>query len=142
MRGALLCLALMCALNWGLSIALIGGFKLPETERLLFQATLPGLNEELIYRGFAMAMIDRAFRGRSWQVLGAPIGMGALLTSVLFGVQHGMGFVDGQFVVSWLAIALTGALGLLLAWMRARTGSLVAPVLAHNIINVGGTFLR
>jgi len=136
-RGALVCLGVMCALDWAVSFAFASGARTPSVEQLLFQATMPGLNEELIYRGFAMAMLDRAFGGAGRSVLGATIGPAAILSSLFFGVQHGTGFVDGQFAISWPTIALTGVLGILLAWMRARTGSVIAPMIAHNVVNVG-----
>lgn len=140
--AALLCLGAMCALDWGLSAMFSSGLGLPGTERLLFQASMPGLNEELVYRGFAMAMLDRAFHGVRWQVWGAPVGLGAVLSSMFFGIQHGVGFADGHLMISGAAIALTGTLGLLLAWMRTRTDSLVAPIFAHNLVNIGHAFFR
>ncbi|MET0369741.1 MAG: CPBP family glutamic-type intramembrane protease [Sphingobium sp.] len=35
---------------------------------------------------------------------------------------------------------MTGALGAGLFWLRTRTGSLVAPVVAHNLLNFGYSF--
>ena len=42
---------------------------------------------------------------------------------------------DGGLSFDPLAMALTGGPALLLAWFRARTGSLLLPVLAHNAAN-------
>lgn len=140
--AALICLGVMCGLDWGVSFAFADGFAMPDLEPLLYQATMPGINEELVYRGFGMAMIDRAFGDLRVDVLGAPIGFGAVLTSLFFGIQHGSGFAHGHFMVDAPTVALTGALGFLLAWMRARTDSLAAPMIAHNLVNVGHLFFR
>jgi len=58
-RGVLVCLGVMCALDWAVSFAFASGARTPSVEQLLFQATMPGLNEELIYRAvMAKAGVD------------------------------------------------------------------------------------
>jgi hypothetical protein len=140
-RAAILCGLLACALLWTAGVLAGGHLKTPGTEALLYQAIIPGIHEEPTYRGVALLLFDRAFQDRKWKLLGAPIGWGAVLTSVFFGVGHGLGFEHGQIQIAWIPILLTGAVGFLLAWMRARTGSLVLPVAFHNIINVGNQFI-
>lgn len=74
------------------------------------------LAEELVFRG----LLYRAARSR-WGAGGA-----AVLTSLFFGVAHWE---------PWALFGLVG-LGLLLCWLYERTGSLLAPMLAHSVHNV------
>ena len=68
------------------------------------------------------------------------IGIGGLVVTVLFGVGHGLAIQNGELVYSLVAIVITGAIGLGLLWIRERTGSVVLPIVAHNIINTALTF--
>lgn len=103
-------------------------FRLPPvpTEVWLYQATLPGLVEEIAFRGLLLALADRALPPER-SVAGAPLGVGALVVTLVFWALHG--------------VSLGTALGvlpaaLLYVWLRARSGSLVWPLLAHNLWNL------
>ncbi len=138
-RGSLVpvCIAigLICALQWGVSF-LDGGGKHPDTETLLFQATTPGLEEEPLWRGLFLVLLNRAFQDARWSVAGAKIGWGAILSTFAFAVAHGLGYSDGAIQFSGETVLVVGAIGFLLAWIRERTGSLLMPVIAHNIGNL------
>lgn len=123
---------LLCALFAGL--ALMQPTEPLDGETLAFQLTMPGLEEEAYYRGTLLIALDQAFRGRV-RVLGADWGWGALLSCALFGLAHGFGYDDGAFSFDWLTFAVTGGPALILVWVRARTGSLLLPVLLHNFAN-------
>jgi membrane protease YdiL (CAAX protease family) len=107
----------------------------PGLEDHLFQLSTPGLTEELAFRGVLLALLDRAFTGRV-VVVGAGLGWGAAVTSIIFGLWHGLD-VDAQFRVSLdlapMAIPTLG--GFVLAWCRARSGSIVLPIAAHAGMN-------
>jgi len=119
-----------------LTATMFGESKPPTAETLQYQATLPGLAEELVWRGMLLALFDRMFAGR-FALWGAPIGYGAIATSLVFGLLHGAQF-DSKLVLhtSVLAGLVPGLTGFLLAWLRVRTKSLVFPVLLHNATNV------
>ena len=68
-------------------------------------------------------------------------GWGLWLTTVLFGLLHGVGWADGALQVDVAAIVLTGVIGFVEGWLRERTGSLVAPILFHNGFNVAQAFV-
>jgi membrane protease YdiL (CAAX protease family) len=95
-------------------------------ETWLYQATLPGLVEEVLFRGVLLALLDRAFVVRR-VVLGASIGWGGVVVTVVFVALHGL---DVAVLFGVLPAAL------LYLWLRARTGSLVLPVIVHNLWNL------
>lgn len=109
-------------------------------ENLLWQATMPGLDEELFFRGLLLLLLHQAF-GKGLRIRGADTGWGLWLVTVFFGLLHGVTVQGGELAVDLPTIVGTGFLGFILTWMRERTGSLLAPVLFHNIFNVAGAFV-
>jgi membrane protease YdiL (CAAX protease family) len=105
-------------------------FRLPEAPglALLLQVLVVALPEELFYRGWMQTAWARLVPGRGVTVLGARLGHGFLATQALFAVGH---LVSGQ---PWRLATFFP--GLLFGWLRARTGSVVAPVVAHALSNL------
>jgi membrane protease YdiL (CAAX protease family) len=103
-------------------------------DEIAFQLTMPGLEEELFYRGILLLALDRAFVGR-WRFLGVDWGWGAILSCLLFGLTHAFGYSDGQFSFDAVYMALTAFPSLIAVWLRLRTGSLLLPILVHNFGN-------
>lgn len=99
-------------------------------ETWLYQATMPGLVEETVFRGVLLALAERLIAPR-WSVGGARLGWGGVLVTLVFVGLHGFS-----------AHVLTGVLpaALLYLWLRARTGSLVLPIVAHNTWNLSVYF--
>jgi len=114
----------------------------PDTsaEHLLWQATMPGLDEELFMRGLVLLLFHQAF-GKGLNVMGADTGWGFWLAVAIFGLIHGVTVQGGELAVNLLAILGTGFMGFVLTWMRERTGSLVIPIVFHNISNVAQAFV-
>jgi membrane protease YdiL (CAAX protease family) len=80
--------------------------------------------EELLYRG----LLYRGLESR----LGAA---GAVvLTAVAFGLVHYPGF-------GWVRVVATGCVGLLLGWVRWRTGNTGVAIVAHATMNIVGAAL-
>ena len=109
-------------------------------ENLLFQATMPGLDEELFMRGLVLLLFHQAF-GKGLNVMGADTGWGFWLAVAIFGLIHGVTVQGGELAVNLWAIVATGFMGFVLTWMRERTGSLVIPIVFHNISNVAQAFI-
>jgi membrane protease YdiL (CAAX protease family) len=105
-------------------------FRLPESIglALLLQVFVVALPEELFYRGWMQAAWARQVPGRGVTVLGARLGHGFLATQALFAAGH---LISGQ---PWRLATFFP--GLLFGWLRARTGSVVAPVVAHALSNL------
>ena len=103
-------------------------------EDVAFQLTMPGLEEELFYRGVLLFALDRAFRARKrW--LGVEWGWGAVLSCLLFGLAHAFGYSAEGYAFDPVTMALTAVPSFLAVWLRLRTGSLLLPVLLHNFGN-------
>lgn len=87
---------------------------------------LAAVLEELVFRGALLALLDRALPPR-WNIAGAPIGWGGLALTAAFVALHGLrpGILLGIVPAA-----------LLYLWLRARTGSLLAPIAAHLAWNL------
>jgi membrane protease YdiL (CAAX protease family) len=91
----------------------------------LFFVAIP---EEMFYRGYLQTRLDEAFRGR-WRVLGAVVGPGLLIATVLFAFGHSIVVFH-----AWHAAIVIP--GLAFAWMRARSGDILAGAFFHAWCNV------
>ena len=107
-------------------------------EALAFQLTMPGFEEEPMWRGILLFALNEAFRGRT-RILRASMGWGGALTAIMFGCLHAIHFSNGSLSFGIGEMIATGVIGFVLLWFRERSGSLVLPVLIHNYVN---TILR
>ena len=107
------------------------------TEGWLYLSTMPGLAEELVFRGVFQSLLNRAFP-RSWKIAGAFCGWGLVITAVLFAGANGLVNVDPQLhphlvlqagIVPFLMSLVSG-------WVRERTDSIWPSVLGHNLSNL------
>jgi uncharacterized protein len=119
---------------WGTCLGLLFKPGQADLETLAFQATMPGIAEELVYRGICPAILLGLIYRRA-PVSGTPWAV-ILATSIAFGIWHGLGYSDGNFRWDTLSalIPLVGSIAG--GWLRFRTGSLLVPVLGHGIANV------
>jgi hypothetical protein len=127
-----------CAFFVVIALAFPGGQS--SGEEVAFQLTMPGLEEELFYRGILLFALDQAFTGRK-RLLGVDWGWGAALSCLLFGMAHAFGFSHGSFSFDPITMALTAIPSLIAVWLRLRTGSLLLPVLLHDFGNSFSLFI-
>lgn len=132
LRAALPILFLYC--GFFLALALVFPSEPATREEIWFQLTLPGLEEEAFYRGLLLFSLDRAFTARR-RILGVDWGWGAIISCLLFGLTHAFSYSGGSFSFDALYMALTAVPSLLGVWLRLRTGSLLLPVVMHNMGN-------
>lgn len=111
-------------------------------ETLAFQSTLPGLSEEPLFRGLLLTALSMAVVSRGVNVFGAQIGWGGVLATLLFTVAHGIYWGESGLQISADAMIITSFLGFGLLWIRQRTGSLIMPIIAHNLINVSSNIVE
>lgn len=109
----------------------------PQTaETIWYEATMPGLAEELLWRGILLAILDRMFSVR-FKLANADIGYGAIALTLVFALVHGLHFDKTLAVQTDGMNALMAAVtGFALVWLRLRAKSLVLPVVLHNATNV------
>lgn len=88
---------------------------------LLFVVVLPVIAgfEELLFRGILIGAFSVGFDLSPWVL--------AIGSSIAFGLGHG---AQGR-----VGVAVTGGLGLALAWLFIVTESLIAVIVAHYIVN-------
>ncbi|MGL5930631.1 MAG: CPBP family intramembrane glutamic endopeptidase [Dermatophilaceae bacterium] len=98
----------------------------PGPEELLFQATMPGLAEEVVFRGVLLGVLLPAFP-TSRRVLGMPLNTAIVLQALVFALLHASG---GLF-----SLGMTFALGLLLGSLRLRFDSILPCIVFHNAYN-------
>jgi membrane protease YdiL (CAAX protease family) len=127
------------------AVVLVGGARLAGVH-VTFEPRLPpgfalavavqflvvALPEELFYRGFMQTSWGR--KGTSRLVLGAEIGPGFLATQALFAAGHLVTLQPWRLATFFP--------GLLFGWLRARTGGVVAPAVAHALSNLLLLFLE
>jgi uncharacterized protein len=135
---AMICTAMLCAFSWTVAFLLANGTDL-STSRLLFQATLPGLDEELFYRGILLALMLFAFEDK-WKLVGAPVGPAVFSVTLIFGMVHAVAYQGGELRFDPAFFGVVALMGFGLVWIRQRTGSLLMPILAHNLVNLGNSF--
>ena len=121
----------------GLEVALLwllvpGGHPTPGFQ--LVQVVV-GLTEELTFRGVFLALLNRALPGRV-RVLGADVGWGTVVSSLVFGLCHGLRVgTDFHPQLHLLPMAIPTLGGFVLAWCRARSGGLLLPIVVHSGMN-------
>ncbi|MBX7080450.1 MAG: CPBP family intramembrane metalloprotease [Nannocystaceae bacterium] len=91
----------------------------------VFAIALP---EEVFHRGYLMSALEQRWPPTR-RVLGAPIGMAAVLASLVFALGHLVGMLE-------LARLATFFPSLVFSWLWRRSGSLWAPALFHAGANL------
>lgn len=88
---------------------------------ILSVALLAPITEELIFRGLALSRLQKAM----------PTWLAVLLQGLVFGLIHGQ--------ILWMIYA--ACFGVLLGWVRVKTGSLRASMLLHIGFNTSSFFI-
>ena len=107
------------------------------TEGWIYLSIMPGLAEELVFRGVIQSLLNRAFP-KSWHLAGALCGWGLVITAVLFAGANGLVAVDAQLhprIVLHAGIAPL-LMSLVSGWVRERTDSIWPSVFGHNLSNL------
>ncbi len=114
-----------------------------DIETFSFQATLPGLTEELTFRGISLWLLEKAFPPK-WTFKGLKFGWGFIMVTVLFGVAHGIFLTEKhEFKFDVITIVyLTLISSLSLGVLRKFSGNIIYPILGHNIINMMNAIIR
>ena len=110
-----------------------GGIDL---ETVLYQASMPGFEEELIYRGILWVLIAQALPGTK-KLWDANVGWNLIITTFIFALVHGVTFDNNySLIISSSNLISTGMAGFVMGWIRAYSGSILPSVVLHNGINL------
>lgn len=110
---------------------------------VVWQFIFSGFGEEIVWRGYVQSRLNRAF-GRPMRTFGIRFGAGLIVTSLLFGFFHAFNTYDptiGLASLSWGWALFTTFSGLLFGILREKTGSLLAPGIAHGLPDAVGEAL-
>ena len=114
-----------------------------DAETFIFQATMPGLSEEILFRGIFLWILEKAFPSQ-WNFKGIKFGWGFIIITILFAVMHGVVLTDTHqlktdiITIVYLALISSLSVGIL----RKFSGNLIFPVLGHNLINTINAIIR
>ena len=117
-----------------LAIAILGGVvneKEFNLETLLFQISMPGIDEEIMYRGVLLGLMCSALRtgGAAWR---SPA---IIINAVLFGLVHSLTLDDGVLQFNSVNFIWTAILGYSFGYITIKTRSILIPMLTHNLYN-------
>ncbi|MBV1775393.1 CPBP family intramembrane metalloprotease [Burkholderiaceae bacterium DAT-1] len=130
-RASLITLAI--SVPWGLSLGWLFNPS-RSLETLIFQATMPGIAEEIALRGIAPALLLGLFRQHDPSDKMPWIAI--LISAIMFGCWHALGYANGSFSFEIMAFAFTTIGSIPLGWLRFKSGSVLFPILVHGTATV------
>lgn len=130
-RSSLLLFAAVIALGRLSTLVFQGDSS--EVHRLLFQFSMPGLSEEVFFRGTLLAVTLKALGATT-----AERGVFAsyVVVGLLFCFAHGVYPIGGRITVDLFGMVSPLVIGALLSGLRYTSHSVVPCIVAHNIFNV------
>lgn len=113
-----------------------GQLALPHSFLLLAlnQLIVIAVPEELFFRGYLLTRLEERWPSRR-RLLGAPVGVALVVSSVLFALGHVLVVPNAQRLAVFFP-------GLVFGWMRARTGSIAAGAAFHALCNLFADLLH
>jgi membrane protease YdiL (CAAX protease family) len=118
----------------------MGKLSLVIVSTVVWQFVLSGFGEELMYRGYIQSRLNQAF-GRPMRLFGVQFGAGLVVASLLFGLLHVTGSYDpalGLSSLAWGLLVGNFLAGLFLGVIYEKTGTLLAPGIAHGLPDAVG----
>jgi membrane protease YdiL (CAAX protease family) len=115
----------------------LGARKTLSAEGWVYLSLMPGLAEEVAFRGVLQPLLHQAF-GRPWRLAGAEFGWGLVITAILFAGFNGLVDVDADLHARIRPLAAIAPLmsSLVSGWVRERTDSVWPCVLGHDLSNL------
>ncbi|WP_299120455.1 CPBP family intramembrane glutamic endopeptidase [uncultured Tenacibaculum sp.] len=100
-------------------------------ETLFFQYSIPGIDEEIAYRGIMLGLLVKVLKSKNL-ILNPSV----WITAILFGMVHGF-FLSKNFEVifEFQPFLWTTVYGLIWGWMTIKSGSILLALISHNLGN-------
>ena len=115
--------------NWELTSA--ARQILPPDSYVLITAWIPGIFEEVAFRGYICGLIGQKY-SRNYTII---------ISSILFGSVHYFNLLNGSdFVITTGQVGYSMFFGVLLAYVFFETGSLIPGIIVHYLIAGVGQF--
>ena len=112
----------------------VGGLRVMDLAgTLVFSWVIVGLSEEIVFRGFFQTALAKFWHG-TMQLVGVQVPVAGVWAAVIFTIAH-ISFSTMSADLRQLILAFV--LGIYYAVAYHRTGSLLAPVVAHNLVDGG-----
>lgn len=92
--------------------------------------------EEILTRGLLQTLISTrapVLPGRRWR-----LSRSVVISGLFFGAMH-LVLIPRMGPAAIGIVFMTSCLGLLAAWYRERTGSIIPAIIVHMLFNIGGT---
>ena len=106
-------------------------------ETLAFQITLPGIDEEIIFRGILLGLLMSILKGNI-----SFLNPSILITSLLFGCIHALKLNSNNSIdFDILYFFQTGLAGYAWGWITVKSKSILLAILSHNFSNFFGTLI-
>ncbi len=96
---------------------------------LIYMFVFVGFGEELLCRGYFQSRLNTAF-GRPFRFCGIQWGPGLLIAAGLFGLLHPLAQHGSR---PWPWALWTAVAGLTFGMLREKSGSIIAPAIAHGL---------
>lgn len=107
-----------------------------DSERLLFQASLPGIEEEIAYRAIMLGLLSTLLVEK-YKVFNLYLHYPAIwIIGILFGLIHALKLTT-EWTLTFNAIYFikTFILGTVWSWMTLKAKSILLPMISHNLSN-------
>jgi len=107
---------------------------------VVWQFVFSGFGEEFVCRGYFQSRLNQAF-GRPLRLFGIQFGTGLIIASLLFGLLHTFNSYDatiGFSSLGWGSALSSFVAGLFFGVLREKTGTLLAPGIAHGLADAAG----
>lgn len=114
-----------------------------DIETILFQLTMPGLDEEIAYRGLMLGLLTKILKSeiRLFKLsIGNP---SILITAVLFGFAHGF-FLTDSYGINFkiFPFIITMVKGFIWGWITIKSGSIIFALISHSLGNLTDKLIR
>jgi len=102
-------------------------------EVLLFQLTVPGISEGMLYRGILLGIMINCLKDNKFTNKNH---MGVILIAVIFGCVHAL-WLTQEFKIDFniIVFIVTGIMGYLFGLITIKSRSILPSIIVHNLSN-------
>jgi membrane protease YdiL (CAAX protease family) len=109
-----------------------------DIETLVFQLIIPGIDEEIMYRGVLLGLLMSCIKDKIF----FRDYIGILIIAILFGFIHAFQLNDGYSIYfDWIYFIQTSFFGFVLGWITIKSRSILLAIIVHNLSNFLGVLV-